>query len=115
MDTLAERIGNGCTEFDVAIDLPITPKLSETQHKIIKISNNFVPLKDIFPQKGWLDSYMSDKWKGHIFESEKYRKKACEEGMVLLKEQFEIKFNDRATDEAKILPIYKKQRTISEF
>jgi HD superfamily phosphohydrolase len=112
---LAERIGNGCTEFDVAIDLPTTPKLGETQQKIIKIGGEFKALKEIFPQKGWLDAYVANKWKGHIFASDEFREKASKEGINLLEEKFGIKFKDNAIDEAKILPLYKKQKTLQDF
>ncbi len=112
---LAERIGNNCTEFDVAIDLPDTPKLGETQQRIIKIGNELKPLKDIFPHKGWLDSYMSNKWKGHIFASDDYREKASTEGKALLEEIFELKFNENAIKEAKIFALYSNQRTIPDF
>ncbi|VVB52031.1 HD domain protein [uncultured archaeon] len=112
---LAERIGNECTEFDVAIDLPETPRLGETQQKIIKMGNDLVPLTDIFPYSGWLQSYMSNKWKGHIFASDDYRKKASVEGKAMLEEKFEFKFNENAITDAKILPLYKSQRTIPDF
>ncbi|VVB93499.1 HD domain protein [uncultured archaeon] len=112
---LAERIGNDCTEYDVAIDLPMTPKLGETQQKIIKIGGEFKALKEIFPQKGWLESYMANKWKGHIFASDKYRDKACKEGKALFEEIFDIKFKETAETDAKILPLYKKQRTLQDY
>lgn len=112
---LAERIGNGCTEYDVVIDLPMTPNIGETQQEIIKIGNKFLPLIEIFPQKGWLESYMANKWKGHIFANDKYREKACIEGRTLLEEKFGIKFNDLAERNAKILPVYKKQKTLKDF
>ncbi len=112
---LAERIGNNCTEYDVALDLPDTPKLGETQEKIIKIGNDLVPLKNIFPHQGWLASFMSNKWKGHIFASDEYREKASIEGKAMLEEKFDFKFNANAVKEAKILPLYKNQRTLPDF
>ena len=112
---LAERIGDGCTEFDVAFDLPKTPNLGETSQNIIKMGNEFISLKDVFPESGWLDSYMANKWKGHIFANDKYRKRACKEGKALLEDKFKIKFNDSAIDEAKIFPTYKPQKSISDY
>lgn len=112
---LAERIGKGCTEFDVAIDIPMTPKLGETQQKIIKMHDDFVTLKDVFPQKGWLDAYTANKWTGHVFAIEKYRKDARDKGKEIIEEKFDIKFNEYAIKDAKITPLYKKQRSLFDF
>lgn len=112
---LAERIGDGCTEFDVAFDLPKTPKLGETSQEIIKIGNEFIALKKVFPEKDWLESYMANKWKGHIFANDKYRERACKEGKALLEDKFRIKFNETATNEAKIFPPYKPQKSITDY
>ena len=112
---LAERIGDGCTEFDVAFDLPKTPKLGETSQEIIKIGNEFIALKKVFPEKDWLESYMANKWKGHIFANDKYRERACEEGKALLEDKFKIKFNEIAINEAKIFPTYKPQKSITDY
>ena len=112
---LAERIGDGCTEFDVAFDLPKTPKLGETSQEIIKIGNEFIALKKVFPEKDWLESYMANKWKGHIFAIDKYRERACEEGKALLEDKFKIKFNESAINEAKIFPTYKPQKSITDY
>ena len=112
---LAERIGDGCTEFDVAFDLPKTPKLGETSQEIIKMGKEFIALKKVFPEKDWLESYMANKWKGHIFANEKYRKKASLEGKALLEEEFKMKFNETAINEAKIFPSHKPQRSIKDY
>lgn len=112
---LAERIGDGCTEFDVAFDLPKTPNLGETSQDIIKIGSEFISLKEVFPESGWLDSYMANKWKGHIFANDKYRERACNEGKALLEDKFKIKFNDSAISKAKIFPTYKPQKSISDY
>ena len=112
---LAERIGDGCTEFDVAFDLPKTPKLGETSQEIIKIGNEFIALKKVFPEKDWLESYMANKWKGHIFAIDKYRERACEAGKALLEDKFKIKFNESAINEAKIFPTYKPQKSITDY
>lgn len=100
---LAYRIGNKCTEFDVSIDVPLTPSLGASSQRIIKIDDEFKELKEIFPEKGWLDSYMSNKWTGHIFASPNYRKQAQEEGKNILEEFYGIKLNKYAFSGAKIL------------
>ena len=112
---LAEIIGDGCTEFDVAFDLPETPKLGETSQEIIKIGDEFISLRKVFPEKDWLERYMANKWKGHIFANDDYREKACEAGKALLEDKFRIKFNDRAISEAKIFPTYKPQKSITDY
>ena len=112
---LADRIGNDCSEYDVAIDIPMPPELGETQHKIIKNRGKFTTIKDIFPQKEWLDAYIANKWSGHIFAAEKYRVAAQKEGKELLEERFHIKFNENATKFAKINPPYMKSYTLSDF
>jgi HD superfamily phosphohydrolase len=112
---LAERIGNGCTEYDVAIDIPKPPEIKETLQKVIKIYDHFVTIKDIFPQKGWIDAYIANKWMGYIFSNVKYRAEAFSEGKKFLEEKFEIKFNDNAEKFAKMEPLYKIQRESSDF
>ena len=112
---LAEIIGDGCTEFDVAFDLPKTPNLGETSQEIIKIGSEFISLKEVFPESGWLDSYIANKWKGHIFANDEYRERACVAGKALLEDRFGIKFNDSAINEAKIFPTYKPQKSISDY
>jgi len=108
---LAERIGNGCTEFDVAIDIPKTPELKETHQKVIKNYGEFATIQEIFPQKGWLDAYTSNKWTGHIFASEKYRKDAYTKGKEFLEELLEIKFNENAEKFAKFNSTSKRVQT----
>lgn len=112
---LAERIGGDCTEYDVAIDLPDTPKLGETHERLIKIGKEFFPLKDFFPQKEWIEAYIANKWVGHVFATEEYRNKANEKGEEYLEEQFEIKFNENATIWSKISPSKKPQKILSDF
>jgi len=104
---LAERIGYNCTEFDVAIDIPKPPELKETTQKLIKNIDRFTTIKDIFPQKEWLDAYIANKWSGHIFAVDDYRKSAQKEGQELLEETFHIEFNENAKKFAKINPPYK--------
>ncbi len=105
---LAERIGDECTEFDVAIDIPKPPELKETTQKLIKNIDHYTTIKDIFPQKEWLDAYIANKWSGHIFAVDKYRVSAQKKGQELLEETFHIKFNENAKNYAKINPPYKK-------
>ncbi|HPJ84339.1 MAG TPA: HD domain-containing protein [Methanothrix sp.] len=112
---LAERIGGDCTEFDVALDLPDTPKLGETHERLIKIGTDFFPLKEFFPQEEWIETYIANKWRGHIFATEKYRTQANTKGMEYLEEEFGIKFNDNATLWSKILPSVKPQKEIFDF
>jgi uncharacterized protein len=112
---LSERIGGDCTEYDVAIDLPETPKLGETHEKLIKIGKDFYPLKEFFPQEEWIEAYIANKWKGHIFAIESYRTKANEQGKGYLEEEFGIKFNENATNWAKIFPGVKPQKVLSDF
>lgn len=100
---LAYKIGNGCTEFDVAVDIPLTPSLGATSERILKMGDEFRELKEIFPEKGWLDSYMANKWTGHIFASPRYREKAQQEGRELLKSLYGIELNKYADLRSKIL------------
>lgn len=112
---LAERIGNDCTEYDVALDLPDTPKLGETHEKLIKIGKDFFPLKEFFPQEEWIEAYIANKWRGHIFAIEKYRPQANKEGKEYLEEEFGVKFNENATTWAKIFPSVKSQKKLFDF
>lgn len=114
-NALIERIGEGCTEFDVAIDLPKTPKLGEMTHRIIKVHNDFIPLSEDF-KNGWLESYLANKWKGHIFSNEKFRKLAQARGIELFEEEFGLKFNKYAINEARIDFEYRKDsRDLADF
>jgi uncharacterized protein len=106
-NALIERIGDGCTEFDVAIDLPKTPKLGEMTQKIVKVHDHFIPLSEDF-KNGWLESYLANKWKGHIFSNERYRRAAQEKGLELFNDEFGLKFNEFAKKEAKIDYEYRK-------
>ena len=112
---LAERIGNDCTEYDVAIDLPGSPKLGETHEKLIKIGKDFYPLKKFFPQAEWIESYIANKWRGHIFASEQYRIQANVQGKAYLEEEFGIIFNEDATKWAKMVQPLKPQKLLSDF
>lgn len=112
---LAERIGCDCTEYDVAIDLPDTPKLGETHERLIKLGKEFYPLKKFFPQEEWIESYIANKWRGHIFANEQYRTKANEQGKIYLEEEFGIVFNEDATKWAKIVQSPKPQKLLSDF
>ncbi|ABS55093.1 metal dependent phosphohydrolase [Methanoregula boonei 6A8] len=112
---LIERIGENCTQFDVAIDLPKTPKLGELDQKIIKLHDGFVAVSEDI-KTGWLESYLANKWKGHIFSNEKYRQRAQDKGIELFEEEFGLKFNEFATKDAKITFEYKKDsRDLSDF
>lgn len=113
--SLAEYIGNGCSEFNVAIDIPTTPKLGEMTQKVIQIHENFISLSEIF-HNGWLESYTANKWKGHIFAEEDCRVSAQKKGKKFLEELFDLKFNKYAEIEAKVNPPYiKQQYTLSDF
>lgn len=114
-NALIERIGDDCTEFDVAIDLPKTPKIGEMTQKIIKVHDNFISLSDDI-KNGWLESYLANKWKGHIFSNEKFRKRAQEKGIELFSDEFGLTFNEYATKEARIDFEYRKEnRDLSDF
>ena len=112
---LAERIGYDCTEYDVAIDLPTTPKLGETHESLIKIGKDFFPLKKFFPQAEWIESYIANKWRGHIFANEQYRIQANIQGKLYLEEEFGINFNEDATKWSKIVQTQKPQKLLSDF
>jgi HD superfamily phosphohydrolase len=110
-----ETIGQDCTEFDVAIDLPKTPKLGEMTQKIIKVHDDFIPLSEDI-KNGWLESYFANKWRGHIFSNDKYRIRAQEKGIEFFEDQFNLKFNEFAIKEAKVSFGYRKdQRDLEDF
>lgn len=112
---LANEIGDGCTEFDVAIDLPETTGIRAAEEKIIKIGNNFVSLNKIFPTAGWLEAYISNRWMGHIFSADDYRDKAYSVGKELLENKLGLKFNELAKQNAKFGSRYQAQKKITEF
>jgi uncharacterized protein len=112
---LAERIGCDCTEYDVCIDLPGTPKLGETHERLIKIGKEFYPLKKFFPQEEWIESYIANKWRGHIFACEQYRTRANQEGKIFLEEELGINLNEDATKWAKIVQSPRPQKSLIDF
>ena len=106
---------SNCTEFDVAFDFPLTPSLGVSSEKIIKSGpGEFKAMKDIFPEKGWLDSYMANKWTGHLFANPNFRNEARDAGKMLLEEIFEIKLNKYAEIQAKILNPIDPQKRLAD-
>ncbi len=101
--SLRETVGEGCTEFDVAIDLPKLTELSEATHKFIKVFDDYHALCE-YVNINLFQSYIINEWKGHIFATETYRKRAQVKGKEFLEDNFHIKFNRMAEKGAKILP-----------
>lgn len=100
---LAERIGGDCTKYDIAIEIPKQTPLKEAEQKVIRSgANEFIAPKDVFPSPQWLNIFSSHQWKAWIFAKDEFREKACQEGIELLEEKFELCFNEEAIKQCRI-------------
>jgi len=99
---LAERIRGGCTEYDIAIEIPSHPALREASQEIIKFGeDDYRPSSDVFPAGGWLQVFSAHQWKAWIFSSERFKKDAQKRGIELFEEVFDLSFNEEAVKQCK--------------
>ena len=91
-----------CTEFDVALDLPPTPNLSEATHKFIKMNDDYQSLHEFINIESF-NAFILKEWKGHIYSIESNREMAQIKGKQFLEERFDIKFNSMAQSGAKLI------------
>ena len=60
--------GHGLEEHDLIIDMPEEPSLREArQTAILTPDESLAILDEYFPSGGWLETYVSNKWRAHVF------------------------------------------------
>jgi hypothetical protein len=63
-----KQAGEPCDEDQVCLDLPPSPTLAGADHTYVRAaSGSLRKLTDFFPMNYWNQSYMSYKWRGHVF------------------------------------------------
>jgi HD superfamily phosphohydrolase len=101
-----ERSGRPCSVHEIWLDLPRAPHSIDSAQAIVKDPGGADRiLKDIFPSDRWLTTYESGKWKGHVFcpPDEQIRSRVSKAAIEVLSETFDIRFNRKATEQAKLV------------
>ena len=92
---------------DLWVDLPKPPNIDKDVDRCwIDIGTEWLaPLREFFPYGEWLDTYESNKLKGHVFYTDDLtcRKKVNEVAKTVFRDVFlGVEFDPRATDECKL-------------
>ncbi len=93
--------------YDLWVDMPKPPNIDKDVNPCwIDVGTEWlVPLREFFPYAEWLDTYESNKLKGHVFyvADPDYRKAVNEAAKTVFHDAFlGVEFNSRATDECKL-------------
>jgi HD superfamily phosphohydrolase len=63
-----EKAGKPCEQHEVWLDLPPNPSLGAADNTFVRTpSRRLRKLTEFFPMNYWNESYMSYKWRGHVF------------------------------------------------
>ena len=91
---------------DLWVDVPKPPNINPDVDRCwIDIGTEWlVPLKEFFPYGEWLDTYESNKLKGHVFyiPDREYRKAVNKAAKTVFRDALGLKFDPRATHECKL-------------
>jgi len=91
---------------DLWIDVPKPPNIDDDVDRCwIDIGTEWlVPLREFFPYGEWLDTYESNKLKGHVFyiPDREYRKEVNKAAKAVFRDALGLEFDPRATSECKI-------------
>ncbi len=104
-EKIAEKIGWKCSVYDLWLDLPQHPSFREAKQVLVKITDTQRDILDeILKVSHWLETYAENKGKGHVFcpPNTELRKEVNIAAKAVLKDYFNIEFNDFATSYAKI-------------
>jgi hypothetical protein len=88
------------------VDIPKPPNIDKDVNDCwIDIGTKWlVPLREFFPYAKWLDTYESNKLKGHVFyvPDPEYRKAVNKAAITVFRDVFGLEFDPRATNECKL-------------
>lgn len=91
---------------DLWVDLPKPPNIDQDVDRCwIDVGTEWlVPLREFFPYGEWLDTYESNKLKGHVFyiPDREYRKVVNKAAKTVFRDALGLEFDPRATDECKL-------------
>lgn len=103
---LPKGIKRNLTIHDLWVDIPVTPPLGDPEKAFVDIGTpgKLYPLSEFFPYPHWLSGYESNKLKGHVFSlpEEKTRLAVNYASQKVLRKEFKLRFEPRATLECKI-------------
>jgi HD superfamily phosphohydrolase len=92
-----EQAGKPCEESDVWLDLPPNPSLGAADNTFVRTpSKTLRKLTDFFPMNYWNESYMSYKWRGHVFCPRHCQQAVYNAAREVLANQFGLKFKKLA-------------------
>lgn len=95
--------------YEIIIDLPKPPPLNEAELTYVKVGDNFYRIRELYrTTHDWLDTYIANKWRGHVFcpyEPRGVQGRACKVAKDVLEREIGLKFNRFAEELANIRPI----------
>jgi HD superfamily phosphohydrolase len=102
--------GHGLLEHDLIVDLPAVPSLREASQTAIRTADGGLAILDeFFPSGGWLETYFSNKWQGHVFcpdGRDRLRLKVAKAARDVFRraDGLNIEFSDEAFIQARLSP-----------
>jgi len=92
------------TVYDIVVDFPkLAPVREATLQKVVLQPNSeVVSLNSLFPTHDWLQTYVANKWKGHVFCPEHLQREVHDAAIKVLETRLDVKFNSLATELANI-------------
>ena len=89
--------GRPCEPWQVWLDLPPSPTLAGADHTYVRApSGELRKLTSFFPMNYWNESYMSYKWRGHVFCPGQYQQRVYEAARRVLGDELGLCFDKLA-------------------
>ena len=92
-----DKAGRPCENHELWVDLPPSPGLGGADHTYVRApSKELRKLTSFFPINYWNESYMSYKWRGHVFCPDHCQQAVYVAAKEVLGEKFGLKFKKLA-------------------
>jgi HD superfamily phosphohydrolase len=86
------------TVYDIVVDFPKFAPLNEAALQVVlQPDNEVVSLNSLFPAHDWLQTYVTKKWKGHVFCPEHLQREVNKAAIEVLESRLDVKFKSLAT------------------
>jgi len=76
------------------LDFPPHAVFKEAPQCVIKNSDGYLPLNEIFPVDDWVRAFSESKYHGFVYTMPEHRQAASKAAKAVLEDTFDVKFND---------------------
>ncbi len=92
----ADKLSHEIPSEFLWLDFPPHAVFKEAPQCIIKNSDGYLPLNEIFPVDDWVRSFSESKYHGFVYTMPEHRSAASQAAKAVLEGTFNVKFNDFA-------------------